>query len=126
MNLKKKDREKVDIIVDNYTEAFVWCFNEEYTNKYLERFTLMKYESGLYNNDFTHAGLDIFNDNDIVDTYDGIENEEINQALKTYFVKTFKKSLKEKLPKHFEELKKQKKEEKAKEDEAKGKKGKNK
>lgn len=124
MNLKKKDREKVDIIVDNYTEAFVWCFNEDYTNKYLERFTLMKYESGLYNNDFTHAGLDIFNDNDIVDTYDGIEDEEINQALKTYFVKTFKKSLKEKLPKHFEELKKQKKEEKAKEDEAKGKKGK--
>ena len=122
MNLKKKDREKVDIIVDNYTEAFVWCFNEEYTNKYLERFTLMKYESGLYNNDFTHAGLDIFNDNDIVDTYDGIEDEESNQALKTYFVKTFKKSLKEKLPKHFEELKKQKKEEKAKEDEAKGKK----
>ena len=124
MNLKKKDREKVDIIVDNYTEAFVWCFNEEYTNKSLERFTLMKYESGLYNNDFTHAGLDIFNDNDIVDTYDGIEDEEINQALKTYFVKTFKKSLKEKLPKHFEELRKQKKEEKAKEDEAKGKKGK--
>lgn len=124
MNLKKKDREKVDIIVDNYTEAFVWCFNEDYTNKYLERFTLMKYESGLYNNDFTHAGLDIFNDNDITDTYDGIEDEEINQALKTYFVKTFKKSLKEKLPKHFEELRKQKKEEKAKEDEAKGKKGK--
>ena len=84
----------------------------------------MKYESGLYNNDFTHAGLDIFNDNDITDTYDGIEDEEINQALKTYFMKTFKKSLKEKLPKHFEELKKQKKAEKEKEAEAKGKKGK--
>lgn len=124
MNLKKKDREKVDIIVDNYTEAFVWCFNEEYTNKYLERFALMKYESGLYNNDFTHAGLDIFNDNDIIDTYDGIEDEEINQALKTYFVKTFKKKMKEVLPQHFEEIKKQKKAEKEKEAEAKGKKGK--
>ena len=124
MNLKKKDREKVDIIVDNYTEAFVWCFNEEYTNKYLERFALMKYESGLYNNDFTHAGLDIFNDNDITDTYDGIEDEEINQALKTYFVKTFKKSLKEKLPQHFEEIKKQK--EKEKEEKNEGKKSKNK
>ena len=53
-----------------------------------------------------------------------IEDEEINQALKTYFVKTFKKSLKEKLPKHFEELKKQKKAEKEKEAEAKGKKSK--
>ena len=121
MNLKKKDREKVDIIVDNYTEAFVWCFNEDYTNKYLERFTLMKYESGLYNNDFTHAGLDIFNDNDIVDTYDGIEDEEINQALKTYFVKTFKKKMKEVLPQHFEEIKKQKKKEKEEKNESKGK-----
>lgn len=122
MNLKKKDREKVDIIVDNYTEAFVWCFNEEYTNKYLERFALMKYESGLYNNDFTHAGLDIFNDNDIIDTYDGIEDEEINQALKTYFVKTFKKKMKEALPQHFEEIRKQKKKEKEEKNE--GKKGK--
>ena len=119
MGLKKKDREKVDMIIDKYVEAFVWCFNEEYTNKYLERFALMKYESGLYNNDFTHAGLDIFNENDIVDTYDGIEDEEINQALKTYFVKTFKKSLKEKLPKHFEELKKQKKKEKEEKNEGK-------
>lgn len=122
MNLKKKDREKVDIIVNNYTEAFVWCFNEEYTNKYLERFALMKYESGLYNNDFTHAGLDIFNDNDITDTYDGIEDEEINQALKTYFVKTFKKKMKEALPQHFEEIRKQKKKEKEEKNE--GKKGK--
>ena len=123
MGLKKKDREKVDMIIDKYVEAFVWCFNEEYTNKYLERFALMKYESGLYNNDFTHAGLDIFNENDIVDTYDGIDdNKDVNEILKTYFVKTFKKKMKEKLPKHFEELKKQKKEEKAKEDEAKGKK----
>lgn len=122
MNLKKKDREKVDIIVDNYTEAFVWCFNEEYTNKYLERFALMKYESGLYNNDFTHAKLDIFNENDIVDTYDGIEDEEINQALKTYFVKTFKKKMKEALPQHFEEIRKQKKKEKEEKNEGKKKK----
>ena len=124
MGLKKKDREKVDMIIDKYVEAFVWCFNEEYTNKYLERFALMKYESGLYNNDFTHAGLDIFNENDIVDTYDGIENEEINETLKTYFVKTFKKKMKEALPQHFEEIKKQKKAEKEKEAEAKGKKSK--
>ena len=124
MGLKKKDREKVDMIIDKYVEAFVWCFNEDYTNKYLERFTLMKYESGLYNNDFTHAGLDIFNENDIVDTYDGIENEEINETLKTYFVKTFKKKMKEALPQHFEEIKKQKKAEKEKEAEAKGKKSK--
>ena len=82
MGLKKKDREKVDMIIDKYVEAFVWCFNEEYTNKYLERFTLMKYESGLYNNDFTHAGLDILNDNDITDTYEGIENEEIKKQKK--------------------------------------------
>ena len=122
MGLKKKDREKVDMIIDKYVEAFVWCFNEEYTNKYLERFALMKYESGLYNNDFTHAGLDIFNENDIVDTYDGITNEEINETLKTYFVKTFKKKMKEALPQHFEEIKKQKKAEK--ESEAKGKKSK--
>ena len=124
MGLKKKDREKVDMIIDKYVEAFVWCFNEEYTNKYLERFALMKYESGLYNNDFTHAKLDIFNENDIVDTYDGIENEEINETLKTYFVKTFKKKMKEALPQHFEEIKKQKKAEKEKEAEAKGKKSK--
>ena len=124
MGLKKKDREKVDMIIDKYVEAFVWCFNEEYTNKYLERFALMKYESGLYNNDFTHAGLDIFNENDIVDTYDGIENEETNETLKTYFVKTFKKKMKEALPQHFEEIKKQKKAEKEKEAEAKGKKSK--
>ena len=123
MGLKKKDREKVDMIIDKYVKAFVWCFNEEYTNKYLERFALMKYESGLYNNDFTHAGLDIFNENDIVDTYDGIDdNKDVNEILKTYFVKTFKKKMKEVLPQHFEEIKKQKKEEKAKEDEAKGKK----
>lgn len=124
MGLKKKDREKVDMIIDKYVEAFIWCFNEEYTNKYLERFALMKYESGLYNNDFTHAGLDIFNENDIVDTYDGINNEEINETLKTYFVKTFKKKMKEALPQHFEEIKKQKKAEKEKEAEAKGKKSK--
>lgn len=124
MGLKKKDREKVDMIIDKYVEAFVWCFNEEYTNKYLERFALMKYESGLYNNDFTHAGLDIFNENDIVDTYDGINNEEINETLKIYFLKTFKKKMKEALPQHFEEIKKQKKAEKEKESEAKGKKSK--
>ena len=124
MGLKKKDREKVDMIIDKYVEAFVWCFNEEYTNKYLERFALMKYESGLYNNDFTHAGLDIFNENDIVDTYDGIENKDINETLKTYFLKTFKKKMKEALPQHFEEIKKQKKAEKEKESEAKGKKSK--
>ena len=122
MGLKKKDREKVDMIIDKYVEAFVWCFNEAYTNKYLERFALMKYESGLYNNDFTHAGLDIFNENDIGDTYDGITNEEINETLKTYFVKTFKKKMKEALPQHFEEIKKQKQKEKAEKDEAKGKK----
>ena len=85
----------------------------------------MKYESGLYNNDFTHAGLDIFNENDIVDTYDGIENKDINEILKTYFVKTFKKKMKEALPQHFEEIKKQKKAEKEKESEAKGKRVKN-
>ena len=125
MGLKKKDREKVDMIIDKYVEAFVWCFNEEYTNKYLERFALMKYESGLYNNDFTHAGLDIFNENDIVDTYDGIENnKDVNETLKTYFLKTFKKKMKEALPQHFEEIKKQKKAEKEKESEAKGKKSK--
>ena len=126
MGLKKKDREKVDMIIDKYVEAFVWCFNEEYTNKYLERFALMKYESGLYNNDFTHAGLDIFNENDIVDTYDGIDDKDINETLKTYFLKTFKKKMKEALPQHFEEIKKQKKAEKEKEAEAKGKKSKNK
>lgn len=124
MGLKKKDREKVDMIIDKYVEAFIWCFNEEYTNKYLERFALMKYESGLYNNDFTHAKLDIFNENDIGDTYDGIENEEINETLKIYFLKTFKKKMKEALPQHFEEIKKQKKAEKEKEAEAKGKKSK--
>lgn len=124
MGLKKKDREKVDMIIDKYVEAFVWCFNEEYTNKYLERFALMKYESGLYNNDFTHAGLDIFNENDIVDTYDGIDDKDINETLKTYFLKTFKKKMKEALPQHFEEIKKQKKAEKEKESEAKGKKSK--
>ena len=124
MGLKKKDREIVDMIIDKYVEAFVWCFNEEYTNKYLERFALMKYESGLYNNDFTHAGLDIFNANDIVDTYDGIDDKDINETLKTYFLKTFKKKMKEALPQHFEEIKKQKKAEKEKEAEAKGKKSK--
>lgn len=112
MGLKKKDREKVDMIIDKYVEAFIWCFNEEYTNKYLERFALMKYESGLYNNDFTHAKLDIFNENDIVDTYDGIDDKDINETLKTYFLKTFKKKMKEALPQHFEEIKKQKKAEK--------------
>ena len=124
MGLKKKDREKVDMIIDKYVEAFVWCFNEEYTNKYLERFALMKYESGLYNNDFTHAKLDIFNENDIVDTYDGIDDKDINETLKIYFLKTFKKKMKEALPQHFEEIKKQKKAEKEKESEAKGKKSK--
>ena len=124
MGLKKKDREKVDMIIDKYVEAFVWCFNEEYTNKYLERFALMKYESGLYNNDFTHAGLDIFNENDIVDTYDGIDDKDINETLKTYFLKKYKKKMKEALPQHFEEIKKQKKAEKEKEAEAKGKKSK--
>ena len=124
MGLKKKDREKVDMIIDKYVEAFVWCFNEEYTNKYLERFALMKYESGLYNNDFTHARLDILNENDIVDTYDGIDDKDINETLKTYFLKTFKRKMKEALPQHFEEIKKQKKKEKAEKDEAKGKKSK--
>lgn len=124
MGLKKKDREKVDMIIDKYVEAFVWCFNEEYTNKYLERFALMKYESGLYNNDFTHAKLDIFNENDIVDTYDGIDDKDINETLKTYFLKTFKKKMKEALPQHFEEIKKQKKKEKEEKNESKGKKSK--
>ena len=122
MNLKKKDREKVDIIVDNYTEAFVWCFNEEYTNKYLERFALMKYESGLYNNDFTHAGLDIFNDNDITDTYDGIEDEKVAKDIEEYFIRGLKKALKNEFPIREAEIKAQKEKEKAEKDEAKGKK----
>ena len=52
------------------------------------------------------------------------DNKDVNEILKTYFVKTFKKKMKEVLPQHFEELKKQKKAEKEKEAEAKGKKGK--
>ena len=120
--MKKADKLKMDEYLGRLAKTYVWCFNEEYTNKYLERFALMKYESGLYNNDFTHAKLDIFNENDIVDTYDGIEDEEINQALKTYFVKTFKKKMKEALPQHFEEIRKQKKKEKEEKNEGKKKK----
>ena len=49
---------------------------------------------------------------------------EITSEKRTKPLDVFLQQLKEKLPKHFEELRKQKKEEKAKEEEAKGKKGK--
>ena len=122
MSIKKKDREKIDGLIDSYVNAYKLCFNREYTNKYLDRFANMKYESSLYNSDLLHLRLDIFTENDITDTYDGIENEELNEELKTYFVRVFKKKMKEILPLHFEELDKQKKAEKEKEKEAKGKK----
>ena len=122
MSIKKKDREKIDGLIDSYVNAYKLCFNREYTNKYLDRFASMKYESSLYNSDLLHLRLDIFAENDITDTYDGIENKELNEELKTYFVKVFKKKMKEVLPLHFEELDKIKKAEKEAEKQAKGKK----
>lgn len=122
MSIKKKDREKIDSLIDSYVNAYKLCFNREYTNKYLDRFACMKYESSLYNSDLLHLRLDIFAENDITDTYDGIENKELNEELKTYFVKVFKKKMKEVLPLHFEELDKIKKAEKEAEKQAKGKK----
>ena len=122
MSIKKKDREKIDGLIDSYVNAYKLCFNREYTNKYLDRFANMKYESSLYNSDLLHLRLDIFAENNITDTYDGIENEELNEEIKTYFVKVFKKKMKEVLPLHFEELDKIKKAEKEAEKQAKGKK----
>ena len=49
MSIKKKDREKIDGLIDSYVNAYKLCFNREYTNKYLDRFANMKYESSLYN-----------------------------------------------------------------------------
>lgn len=121
MSIKKKDREKIDGLLDSYANAFKYCFNSEFTNKYLEHFAEMKYESALYNSDLLHLRLEIFETNGIDDTYEGIPNTEVDKELRTYFIKGFKKRMKEILPTYFEELSKEKKAEKEKEKEAKGK-----
>ena len=124
--MKKADREKILDYIDRLSSSLVWCFNEEWTSKYMNHFIDMKKESMLYNNEFVKMHLSILEENGINDTTEGFDEEhkKIETELCNFFTTNFKKSLKEKLPKHFEELKKQKKEEKAKEDEAKGKKGK--
>lgn len=119
--MKKKDREKLDQYIDRLAEGLKYCFNREYTSKYMNRFVNMKYQSMLYNNEFVKLHLDILESNGINDTTEGFTEEysKIEHELNTYFCTNFKKSLKEKLPKHFEELDAQKKKEKEEKNEGK-------
>ena len=113
--MKKKDKEKILDYIDRLSSSLVWCFNEEWTSKYMNHFIDMKKESMLYNNEFVKMHLSILEENGINDTTEGFDEEhkKIETELCNFFTTNFKKSLKEKLPKHFEELRKQKKEEKA-------------
>ena len=125
--MKKADKLKMDEYLGRLAKTYVWCFNpSEVSNKYLDRFVHNRWDSALYNNEFVKMHLSILEENGINDTTEGFDEEhkKIETELCNFFTTNFRKSLKEKLPKHFEELKKQKKEEKAKEDEAKVKKGK--
>lgn len=122
MNLKKADREKVITLIEKYGEAFKWCFNREYTNGYIEHFGLMKFNSACYNGDLILLKLDIFKENNITDIYEGIPNKEVEEAVRTFFIKEFKKHMKTILPIHFQEQDKLKKAEREKEKELKAKK----
>lgn len=112
--MKKVDREKLDDYINRLADGYVYCFNREYTSKYMNRFIEMKYQSILYNNEFCKLHLEILESNGITDTTEGFSKEysKIEHELCTYFTSNFKKALKEKLPKHFEELDKEKKKEK--------------
>ena len=120
--MKKADREKILDYIDRLSNSLVWCFNEEWTSKYMNHFIDMKKESMLYNNEFVKMHLSILEENGINDTTEGFDEEhkKIETELCNFFTTNFKKSLKEKLPKHFEELKKQKKKEKEEKNESKG------
>ena len=95
--MKKKDREKLDQYIDRLAEGLKYCFNREYTSKYMNRFVNMKYQSMLYNNEFVKLHLDILESNGINDTTEGFVEEysKIEHELNTYFCTNFKKSLKE-------------------------------
>ena len=119
--MKKADKEKLNDYIDRLAEGLKFCFNREYTSKYMNRFVNMKYQSMLYNNEFVKLHLDILESNGINDTTEGFteEHSKIEHELNTYFCSNFKKVLKEKLPKHFEELDREKKKEKAEKNEGK-------
>lgn len=120
--MKKQDREKLDIEIEKLVNAHKYCFNSEYTNSYLTRFAHMKFESFIYSDSLAHLNLEIMHGIDIID--DKIQDKKVEEEIREYFVKCFKRRMKEILPVYFEELTKAKKAEKDKENEAKGKKSK--
>lgn len=118
--MKKSDKEKLDNFVDRQVDAYKYCFNEEYTNKYLVRFSETRAESARYNNDFGKLHLSILNEIDVSEEIPKELEKEVKE-IKEYFAKEFRKKMKQILPTYFEELKKSKKAEKEKESELKGK-----
>ena len=121
--MKKKDREKLNDYIERQVQAYKYCFTENYTNKYLTRFSETRAESGRYNNDYGKMHLDILKGIDVSDEIPKELEKEVKE-IKEYVAKGFRKRMKEVLPIYFEELRKQKKEEAKKEAEAKGKKNK--
>ena len=120
--VKKKDRDKIDNYIESIIKGYSLCFNpEEVSNNYLKRFANMIYDSAIYNNELLHLNLNILEG--ISDCYDGIEDEELDSTLRSYFVKRFQSRMKEELVVRLEEIKERKKREKEAEEEAKGKVG---
>ena len=89
--MKKKDKEKILDYIDRLSSSLVWCFNEEWTSKYMNHFIDMKKESMLYNNEFVKMHLSILEENDINDTTEGFDEEhkKIETELCNFFTTNF-------------------------------------
>lgn len=140
MNLRKKDREKIEELLKvdgDYIKGYSLAFNPfEFTKKNISIFANKRFNSCLYNGVLYGLNLDIlegitvdtlYNYEDKIDECmrEGIdpstvEIEEVESA-RYYFVKIFVKSMIEALEKAKEIRKKEIEDEKRKEKEAKGK-----
>ena len=120
--MKKKDKEKIIDHIQSIAKGYSYCFSTVELNKaYLKRFANNRYESSLFRNELIVLHLDILENNGIFDTYDGIENEEIDTDLRKFYTKVFMEEVTKQLEIRKVEEEAKKKREKELEEEAKGK-----
>jgi hypothetical protein len=121
--MKKADKIKIEQNIKEMIRGYSYCFtvNGELNKAYLKRFANNRFDSALYRGELTVLHLDILESNGITDTYDGIENEEIDTELRKFYTKTFISQMLEMLEIRKEEEKEIKAREKELEEESKGK-----
>ncbi len=114
--MKKKDKEKIVAYIQSSAKSYSYCFTyNEPNKKYMKRFANDRFEGSLFRGELVNLHLSIFEENGITDTYDGINNEKVDEELRKFYVKVFM----EEVLKQLEIRKVEEEEKKAKEKEAK-------